>query len=115
MDYMDRLFQNSPNATWIMPFRNTIVWLRSVMNWWGNPNLGLLGTSFERTCGWKEFSSENKTKTIQEEEVVQFICNHGKNVRQFVKDHPSLSLEFDLHDEKAGKYLADTIPSLDGK
>ena len=111
MDYMDRLYQDSPNATWILPFRNTTDWLQSVMNWGTNETN--LGIRFERKCGWTEFTSENKTKIKQEEEVVQFICNHVKNVRQFVKDHPSLSLiEFDIYDEKAGEYLAETIPFL---
>jgi hypothetical protein len=111
MDYMDRLYQDSPNATWILQFRNTTDWLRSVMNW-GAPDSNM-GMRFERTCGWKEFSSENKTKAKQEEEAAQFICNHVKNVRRFVKDHPSLSLiEFDIYDEKAGELLADTIPFL---
>ena len=108
MVYMDRLYQDSPNATWIMQFRNTTDWLRSVMNW-GPPTLKL-GMRFEKKCGWEEFSPVNKTKMKQEAEVAQFICNHVKSVRQFVTDHPSLSLiEFDIYDEKAGEYLADTF------
>lgn len=78
IEYMDRLYRDSPNATWILPFRNTTDWLHSVMNW--GPTHSKMGKRFERTCGWKEFSSENKTKAKQEEEVSQFICNHVKNL-----------------------------------
>ena len=31
--YMDRLYQDSPDAMWLLPFRNTSDWLRSVSNW----------------------------------------------------------------------------------
>ena len=109
IEYLDRLYQDSPDAMWLLPFRNTSDWLRSVTKW-GNQKLGSLAMRFASACGWKEFNIDNKNR---DNEVIQFICNHVRNVREFVMDHPSLSLiEFDIYDEKTGEHLAKSIPIL---
>ena len=109
--HMDRLYQDSPNATWIMPFRNTTDWLRSVTNWGKGTKRGSLAEKFDRVCGWSEFRPDNANR---EEDVARFVCNHVREVRQFVKDHPSLSLvEFNINDSNAGNILADVFPIVE--
>ena len=46
-----------------------------------------------------------------EEDLIGLACNHVKQVRQFVHDHPTLSLvEIDIDDPNTGNYLATLFP-----
>ena len=111
IDYLEELYQDAPNATWILPFSNTIDWLRSVTTC-KSSNKAPMASRFVDICGWEEFHLRNPKR---QEDVDQFICNHVKSVRKFVKNHPSLSLvEYDIKDKNVGEILENVFPFLDG-
>ena len=111
IDYLQEIYEDAPNATWILPFRNTTEWLRSVTKW-KLSTAADMASRFVDLCGWKEFCLDNPKR---QEDVDQFICNHVKSVRKFVYAHPSLSLvEYDIKDNDVGSMLENVFPFLNG-
>lgn len=103
--YLDELYAEAPDATWILPFRNVTKWVSSVTHWYDMR---------DRFSTWCDFPQLNFTKSDTSKtdgDFVQLFCSHVKHVRQFVKAHPSLSLvEFSIEDSGAGEFLANVFP-----
>merc|ERR1711862_407865 len=80
-----------------LPFRNITAWVYSI-----KMHRDLQSRLVQ--CDLPDFSQGIGTK---DEEIKEFIGNQVKRVRQFVHEHPSLSLiEFSIEDPSAGEYLA---------
>ena len=44
---------------------------------------------------------------MKKEEITNFFIQHVRRIRNFVSDHPSMTLiEFDIEDDNTGEYLA---------
>ena len=96
---LEELYNENPNATFILPFRNVTGWIKSVTNW---PTLRL---RLNDLCDFTEVGIEPKT-LMEDKNMAALYCNHVKHVRQFVHDHPSLTLiEFSIEDQNAGDIL----------
>ena len=114
--YLPELYKAAPNAIWILPFRNVTGWIRSINNW----DYRVAKTIRERMEQWCKFPDLNFTRSEQakkektDAEFEALYCNHVHHVRNFVHNHPSLSLiEYRLEDENVEKILSKHIPNLD--
>lgn len=113
IQFMKELYEESPNATWILPFRNVQDWVRSLTNWYSGHSYSFRDR-IGMWCDFPElqfFSSRNKKKS--DKEYYQLFCNHVIQVREFVKKNPSLSLvEFSIEDPNAGEFLESVFPGI---
>lgn len=115
IQYLDELYHEAPNATWILPFRNVTDWVRSLTNWYKGHSYSLR----DRMAMWCDFPELNfhqshTMKKKSDEDFVTLYCSHVKQIRNFVKKNPSLSLvEFNIEDPKAGEFLASIFPGVD--
>ncbi len=111
VQYLNELYHDSPNATWILPFRNVTNWIQSLEHW------KRMKFRIASQCDFPELGfplSPSSDKT--DEDFINLYCNHVKQIRRFVNDHPSLSLvEFSIEDPNAGEYLAGVFPGVDAK
>jgi len=100
---LDELYNENPNATFILPFRNVTGWIKSVTNW--PPNHPNYRVRINNLCDFTEIGIERKS-LMEDKNMAALYCNHVKHVRQFVHDHPSLTLiEFSIEDQNAGDIL----------
>jgi len=109
ISYLKELYQEAPNATWILPFRNATGWIRSVNNW------SNLRYRFAMSCDFSKYGiNKGDLKKINDKDdknMVSLLCNHVKHIRKFVYYHPSLTLiEFSIEDPNAGNILATYFP-----
>ena len=104
IQYLERLYTDAPHATWLMPIRNVSHWLNSVNKWFGMRKL-------YGTCNFRPHLSFGHEDFKEDANMMALYCNHIQQIRQFVADHPSLSLvEFRIEDENAGLLLAKYLP-----
>lgn len=109
--YLEEIYNEAPNATFILPFRNVTGWIKSISEWVipgaKNPTLRL---RLNKSCDFTSIGIERNSLS-EDENMMKLYCNHVKNVRQFVHDHPSLTLiEFSIEDPNAGNILASHFP-----
>jgi hypothetical protein len=110
IQYLDEIYKENPTATLILAFRNHVTkWVKSVANWKSRAH----GPFQDRIANLCEFPNIGFTKSMggTEEDLIGLACNHVKQVRHFVHDHPTLSLvEIDIDDPNTGNYLATLFP-----
>jgi len=98
-------YEEEPSAILLLPFRNVTDWIRSVTKWLGLRN-------HLRKCVFPEY---NFTIGIgrKDEEMEDLFCQHVKHVRNFVLEHPTLTLiEYSISKEGVGDYLASLLPHM---
>ncbi len=104
--YLNALYNEAPDATWLLPFRNVTSWIGSITRWKN------IRTHISNYCDFKRLGFQRQNKN-PDEDFVRLYCNHVKHIRDFVKEHPSLSLvEFSIEDPYAGEYLAGIFPGV---
>jgi len=110
IQYLNELYHDSPHATWILPFRNVTKWIESITHY------HFMRKRMSKFCNFPELGFHNeKNKKKTDEDFVNVVCNHVKQIRQFVNEHPTLSLvEFSIEDPNAGKFLASVFPGVNG-
>jgi len=107
IQYLQELYDESPHATWILPFRNVTDWIRSVTHWTANGRISPMIGRFKRLC---RFPQLNITNIKTDDDFFHLWCQHVKHVRSFVETHPTLSLvEFSIEDPDAGQVFADVF------
>lgn len=110
IQYLDEIYKENPTATLILAFRNHVTkWVKSIANWKSRAH----GPFQDRIANLCEFPNIGFTKSMggTEEDLIGLACNHVKQVRHFVHDHPTLSLvEIDIDDPNTGNYLATLFP-----
>ena len=102
IELLDEIHTESPNATFILSFRNTTDWYRSLSNWYMGGAKQNLNQVIERTniTGLPPGKGKNET------EFTEWFGSHVRNIRNFVAKYPSHSLvEFNMADPNAGKQL----------
>lgn len=100
---LDALYQAYPNMTLMLSIRNGTSWYQSLRDWHG-------GYFVQRLIQFCDFIPRNNTL----EAFVNFYNAHNDHVRQFAKQHPSITyVEFALESPTVGEYLEQTtgIPS----
>ena len=103
--YLEEIYNEAPNATFILPFRNVTEWVRSVSNW------RTYRQRFNNICDFSKKLGIKYRSLSKDENMEELFCNHVKHIRQFVHDHPSLTLiEFSIEDPSAGNILASHFP-----
>jgi hypothetical protein len=103
--YLERLYADAPHATWLMPLRNVSTWLESV-NRWNSMRRRYRRCNFRPFLNFKGHGDEKKDR-----KMMALYCNHVQQIRQFVVEHPTLSLiEFRIEDPNAGAFLAQYLP-----
>lgn len=104
--YLNEIYQEAPNATFILPFRNVSSWINSISKW------NNMRKRFEAFCDFSELGiTKNNMSLTEDKNLILLYCNHVKKVRRFVLDRPSLSLiEFSIEDPNAGYYLSSFFP-----
>ena len=106
ISYLKEIYEEEPSAIFILPFRNMTSWIRSI-NKWSN-----LRSRFTNLCTFPEY---NFTIGIgrKDEEMEDLFCQHVKHVRNFVLEHPTLTLiEYLISEEGVGDYLASLLPHM---
>lgn len=102
---LNEFHAESPNATFLLTFRNIDKWISSLTNWRGKNNnmpFSLRERLTNCTLGY-DFTAGVGT---EDDDFSEFFCDHVKRVRQFVADHPSHALvEIDIEDPLVGKKL----------
>ena len=107
IELLDRLHKDAPHATWLMPLRNVSEWLGSV-NRWNNLRDRFGFCNFHPHL---DFEGGNRGDEKNDQKMMALYCNHVQQIRQFVVDHPTLSLvEFRIEDNKTGSFLEDFFP-----
>ena len=103
--YLDRLYEDAPHATWLMPLRNVSTWLDSV-NKWNTMRRRYRMCNFRPFLHFKGHGDEKK-----DHKMMALYCNHVQQIRQFIVEHPTLSLiEFRIEDPNVGSFLAQYLP-----
>jgi hypothetical protein len=97
--YLEEIHAESPQATFLLNFRNIDKWISSI-NRWADARQQLA------KCILEEYPA--KESLLSEDEKLKILhCNIVKGVRKFVKEHPSHALvEVNIDDPNAGEFLA---------
>ena len=105
VSFLDKLYKDAPNATWLLPLRNASNWLDST-NKWGDLRARYRQCNFHP---YLDFKGQGDEKSDQK--MMAMYCNHIQQIRQFVAEHPTLSLvEFRIENPNAGSFLAQFFP-----
>jgi len=90
---LQQLYDEAPQATWILNRRNATKWAESVQNW------HYLAVRMSR-CQGGPVSDE-------EDDLVAWLYQHHNRIRSFVAEHPSLHLiEIDIEDPATAGIMA---------
>lgn len=104
---LEELYEENPTATFILPFRPVEDWINSLNKFYDFRHV------IEMSCAFPEYDFPLGAAK-EDSELERVYCEHVKHVRQFVKDHPSLSLlEYHIYDDTVGSYLEKYIPDFD--
>mmetsp|Transcript_27180 Transcript_27180/g.33579 ORF Transcript_27180/g.33579 Transcript_27180/m.33579 type:complete len:412 (+) Transcript_27180:88-1323(+) len=104
ISYLKEIYQEAPNATFILPFRDVAGWMNSLNAW--APQNHTIRKRIGKMCKFPELGIK-QGDLLEDATMIEFLCNHVKHIRQFVHDHPSLTLiEFSIEDSSAGNFLA---------
>ena len=105
IEYLDDLYKEAPDAMWLLPMRNVTDWIKSVNKWID------MRKRFQ-ICNFPHINFEG-IDSESDETMKLFYCNHVKQIRHFVREHPSLTLfEFHIGDPDVGDRLSTMIPSF---
>lgn len=97
--FLQQIYDNFPNATWILNTRDAQKWLHSVDRWRD------LRQRFIDMHLWPHFRRGLGTK---DEEMIEFYNHQAQRVRDFVKEHPSIHfVEVKIDDDGAGQVMED--------
>lgn len=102
--YLDRLHADYPQATFLLPLRNSQEWANSVFNWFQMRGRVVNEyIHFNRTI-------ERPGRIRAKEFLSRIYDEHTALVRSFVARHPSHAfVEVNITDPNAGKYLASSF------
>ena len=93
---LPELYAAHPNATWVLPLRPVTNWIRSVDSWVRGFRKRGLRKRFE-DCDLLDLPTGVGDS---DDAMAAFYFSHNTRVRNFVIDHPSLTLvEFDIEAE----------------
>ena len=100
-NFVQQMHDHFPNATWILNLRDPQAWLRSVDRWQD------LRQRFIGYLGGVDFP---KGRGAKDEEMVAFYKVQAQRIRDFVKDHPSITLvEVQIDSPEAGQVMEDAF------
>jgi hypothetical protein len=95
---LDILYQEAPNATWILPTRNMTRWARSTQNW--------IGASM-RSLAKRLAKCKEGPETPFPKDLIAWHQAHLERIRNYCSAHPSLTLvEIDIEDPTTGTVMA---------
>ncbi len=101
--HLQRLHDESPNATFLLNRRNYSSWFDSVDGWRTEVKLGTRLSMSDRLARCKPFGPKSSGR----EDLIGWHEEQVQRVRRFVIDHPSHALvEVDIEDEGAGGRMA---------
>ena len=110
LSILPQLYADVPNSTFLLMFRPVEDWIRSAFNYKGF-------LTRLRACNLpnllRNFPPDLDNTEQVNEMLTEFWCSHVLHVRQFIKDHPSVTLlEMDLYDPNRTSYvLSSMFPS----
>lgn len=106
IQYLEELYSDAPNATWLMPMRNVSNWVRSVTHYRNARELA-------EECDLLPYLNITIGDAKSDDKMMELYCAHIDQIRFFVKSHPTLSyIEFRIEDPNVGSFLKEFFPSL---
>ena len=107
--YLEQIYQENPHATFLLPMRNISAWYRSLAHWTAHGRATLMTHRFQKCAlPMLNFTAQMGSK---EQDYAMLMCNHVRHVRQFVRQHPTLTLiEFQLENNDTGALLERLFP-----
>lgn len=121
LDALDNIARFYPTATILYVERDPMAWVKSAKGWgsllhrWRRFKASPVVHGLFRPTGRENFPLLNKKSTqADHDQWVQFYRNYGQYIRDFVKDHPSLTLFEVPLDSQTDSVLEDRIgiPSI---
>lgn len=106
MEHLQRIHDESPSATFVLPFRDIRKWIKSLENW--SIRVGNMSApkSLKHLIAEEDLPGLPPGVGHTEQELVEWWCWHVENVREFVRIHPSHALvEVDIEDPLAGSMM----------
>lgn len=98
------LHRSAPNATYILPLRDPIVWANSVFDWFHMR--GRVVNEYRLFNSSLERPGKNGARAF----LARIYIEHTDSIKRFVQLHPSHALvEFNITDPNAGQILADAF------
>ena len=106
---LDAIYDSYPNGTILMSVRDSQGWLDSVKRYrfgkWS-----LFGDLKKCPDLWTTQVQDIGNRTLTEEDILHFYDWHTEHVRNFAKNHPSMTyIEVALEDDETGQILEDAI------
>eukprot|EP00934_Nitzschia_sp_Nitz4_P000282 Nitzschia sp. Nitz4//scaffold100_size80364//11878//12798//NITZ4_005335-RA/size80364-processed-gene-0.43-mRNA-1//-1//CDS//3329532067//282//frame0 len=100
-EFLDPIYKEYPNATWILNWREPEKWLHSIDRW----------QDLRQRFIDKPFGAELPKGTgALDSDMIQFYHAQAQRIRDFVQSHPSLHLvELPIDSPDAGKLLEDAF------
>lgn len=99
--FVEQIYENYPNATWILNLREPHDWLKSIDRW---QDLR------------KRFTDNPYTPTLprgkggDDQDMISFYQAQAQRIRDFVNTHPSITLvEVQIDDSTAGQVMEDAF------
>jgi len=110
IELLEQIHNESPNATFLLMFRNTSDWFRSLSHWKSELPDTERGELFSLRLKNANITGLPSGKGGNEVEMSSFFCNHVKNIRTFVQRHPTHTLiELDITSNSTGEQLESLI------
>ena len=107
--YLQALYRENPHATLLLPMRNISAWYNSLVHWTAHGRTTPMQKRFQK-C---QLPMLNFTSQMGKEptDYAVLMCNHVRKIRQFVHQHPTLTLiEFQLEHNDTGTLLERYFP-----
>lgn len=108
IESLEQIHQESPNATFLLTFREMAGWYRSITHW--PPNADTLNPPLVMSNRMKRSNITGLPAGMgrDESEFSMWFCNHVTKVRDFVEKHPSHALiEIDIEGSNNDMMLGD--------
>lgn len=104
---LQAFYDHYPNATLLLIRRDVDAWYESAANW------GRMFRKWSRSCRQSFFPNATDTQILEEADFKEFYGRVVSNVRQFAKDHPSMTYlepeDYTLSSPEIGNWLEDNI------
>ncbi|KAL9187555.1 hypothetical protein ACHAXT_001658 [Thalassiosira profunda] len=108
ISYLNEMYEEAPNAIFVLPFRNVSKWIRSL------GSFNSMRRRFTKFCEWPQYNF-TKDAGKEDRDFERLYCQHVKHIRRFVVERPTLTLvEYAIDQKDAGRYLSSVIPHLNG-
>ena len=102
IENLNEIHSESPNATFLLTFRDMSGWYRSVSNWPPNRKRQMMNERIQAA----NITGLPPGKGANEFELSEWFCNHVQNIRDFVEKHPSHALvEIDITNPSVNEQL----------